>query len=457
MGTVYRADDLVENQPVAVKVLRATIATDAQRFEREAALISELTHPAIVRYVASGRTISGNLYLVTDWIDGQTLTDLLYSRGLSIAESIGVVARIASAVGYAHQRRIVHRDIKPANIMFRQGAVGRATLIDFGIALLTEDAIRFTEAGTILGTPSYMAPEQARAMPAIDSRADVFALGCVLYECITGEMAFGGSNPLAVQAKVVMFDPVDPRQIRPDIPEAVARLVMRMLAKRVVERPASGAELATELAAVFPTAEAASTDLLRREVKEMATVSIPTVPGHGDPQSTTPNPPIACIITGALPVDYARPKEVAPSRWRDLLRALVPIADRFAGRVELLGTGGFIVALRGTDGAPLVAERAAHCALAIKHEMPKLCLVLSIADDRSIETAIDRGAHTMELSVRRAILSGGLDGGSRSAGVWVDARAVELLAASFDIEIEQGASQASLLTNPKSPPQPLRR
>ena len=450
MGTVYRANDSQLGRPVAVKVLRATVATDAQRFERESAFLRQLNHPAIVRYVASGRTIGGNLYLVTDWIDGETLTDLLYSRGLSVAESIAVVARIASAVGYAHQCGVVHRDIKPANIMFPSSALGQATLIDFGIALLTEETVRFTEAGTILGTPSYMAPEQARALPAIDARADVFALGCVLYECITGEMAFGGSNPLAVQAKVLMLEPVDPRQVRPLIPESVAKLVLRMLAKRVSVRPATGAELAAELATVLPDAQQAPGDRFRREPSEHATVSVPTV--RGVVGNTTPGSRLVCVITGAMPADYARPSDVTTSQWKSLLETLLPIAERFGARVELLGTGGFLVALSGIDSSPTVAMNAARCALAIKYAMPGLCLVLTVAQDNTVDQAIDRGAHTMELSVRRAILGGGLDANSQTPGVWVDVFAAGLLGDGFELEPGTSRDAGTHLLKREKPP-----
>ena len=428
MGTVFRAQDRVSGTPVAVKLLSATVATDAPRFEREAALLATLDHPTIVGYVTSGRTMSGQLYLVTEWIEGQTLTELQFSRGLSVAEAVSMVGRIAAAVGFAHERGIVHRDIKPANIMFPDGDIAAATLIDFGIALLTQETVRFTEAGTILGTPSYMAPEQARAMPAIDARADIFALGCVLYECLTGEMAFGGSNPLAVQAKVLMLTPPRPRSLRPELPESLDRLVMRMLAKRVGERPASGSELAAELAALGDVCARLSTAPLRRQVDDQRTIDVSTGAGQ-----TTPTETLVCLITGALPGDYARPREVGPDRWRALLAELVPIGDRFGARVELLGTGGFLMAISGADPGPVVAGRAARCALAIKERMPPLCVVLSVANASSVERAIDRGAHTMELSVRRAILDGGLDAQSTSPGVWLDPFAAGLLAGDFEI------------------------
>ena len=429
MGTVYRADDRVEKRPVAVKVLRATLATDAPRFEREAAVLRDLVHPAIVRYVASGRTMNGNLYLVTDWIDGQTLTDLLFGRGLSIAESLAVIRRVAEAVGFAHQCGVVHRDIKPANIMFPRGVLAEATLIDFGIALLKEDTVRFTEAGTILGTPSYMAPEQARAVPAIDARADVFGLGCVLYECLTGEMAFGGSNPLAVQAKVLMLNPTSPRKLRPEIPNTVSDLTLRMLSKKIAHRPQNGSELADVLGSIEADVVGISTAPLRRKVDDQKTQ------GLGKPAAATEqSESLVCLITGAMPNDYARPRDITPDRWQFLLTTLMPIAKDYGGHVELLGTGGFIMALSGADPAPVVCARAARCTLAIKAQMPELCLVLSVAESQSVELAIDRGAHTMELSVRRAILDGGLGGHGLSADIWIDPFAAGLLPSEFVVE-----------------------
>jgi hypothetical protein len=439
MGTVYRSRDRDEDQIVAVKLLSTTVSTDAPRFEREAALLRELSHPAIVDYIASGRTMGGQLYLATEWIDGQTLVELLYGRGLSVAESVAMIGRIAGAVGFAHDRGVVHRDIKPANIMFPGGEVERATLIDFGIALMTRETVRFTEAGTILGTPSYMAPEQARAMPAIDARADIFALGCVLYECLTGEMAFGGSNPLAVQAKVLMLTPPRPRELRPELPPALDNLVMRMLAKRVGGRPASGGELAAELAALTGDCARLSASPIRRRVDDERTVDV-----KSGPDATTPGANLVCLITGALPADYARPRDVGADRWRSLLALLMPIADHHGARVELLGTGGFLMALTGADPGPLVATRAARCALAVKQAMPELCVVLTVADVDSVDGAIDRGAHTMELSVRRAILDGGLDAASSTPGIWLDAFAAGLLAGEFEIA-EPGDAKTHLL------------
>src|SRR5262249_26016395 len=159
------------------------------------------------------------------------------ARGtLSIEDTVTLITRAAEALGAAHARGIVHRDLKPSNLFLLDGKVGRVKLLDFGLARFG-DATRMPVSGAVLGTPGSMSPEQARGDMEIDSRADVFALGCVLFECLTGRHAFGGERFMAVLAKILFADTPRLRELRPDVSPALDALSARMLAKDPDERP----------------------------------------------------------------------------------------------------------------------------------------------------------------------------------------------------------------------------
>ncbi len=204
MGTVFRAHDRVSGVEVALKVLRGQGAHDVERFTREATILAGLGHPGIVRYVAHGITGGGEHYLAMEWLDGEDLGARLVRRGLSMAESLSIVRRAAEALAFAHGRGLVHRDLKPSNLFLVHGDVAEVKLVDFGIARQGLDVARVTRTGVLLGTPGYMAPEQIQGPPVHDPRADVFALGCVLFECLTGRSAFEGATAMAVLAKILL-------------------------------------------------------------------------------------------------------------------------------------------------------------------------------------------------------------------------------------------------------------
>ncbi len=194
MGAVYRADDRVTGGPVAVKVLSGSRG-DVGRFAREARVLAELSHPAIVRYVAHGALPNGAPFLAMEWLEGEDLADRLARTGLTVAESLAVARRVAEGLGAAHARSIVHRDVKPSNVLLVAGEPARTKLLDFGIVRLDLPSRAaaippMTRTGIVLGTVGYMSPEQAVADRALDGRTDVFALGCVLFECLVGEPAF---------------------------------------------------------------------------------------------------------------------------------------------------------------------------------------------------------------------------------------------------------------------------
>ncbi len=247
MGTVYRATDTLTGGKVAVKVLKALADGDVERLELEGTLLAELHHPAIVRYVAHGRTPTQEPYLVMEWLDGEPLSSRLGRQPLTLAEAVALARRVGDGLAAAHERGVVHRDIKPGNLFLVGGEPARAKILDFGIARRWADSHHVTVTGFRVGTLSYMSPEHARGERDVDPRADVFSLGCVLFECLTGKKAFAGRHATAVLAKILIDEAPHVRELRPEVPRALDQLVTRMLAKDRAARPPDAAAVLAEL------------------------------------------------------------------------------------------------------------------------------------------------------------------------------------------------------------------
>jgi serine/threonine protein kinase len=206
MGTVYRARDLTDGATVAVKILTGRELREAARFDQEAAILSGLTHPVIVRYLAHGIAESGERFIAMEWLDGEDLATRLYRDPVSVTDAVALTRRAAEALAYAHERGIVHRDIKPENLFLPGKAIERLKVLDFGIARLTRGGRRLTATGSVIGTPGYMAPELVRGDRDITPRADVFSLGCVLFQCLTGRPVFEADDATALLAKILLQD-----------------------------------------------------------------------------------------------------------------------------------------------------------------------------------------------------------------------------------------------------------
>lgn len=273
MATVYKAYQPSMDRYVALKVLSTHFAQDPgfiKRFQQEAKIIARLEHARILPVYDHGEE-DGYLYLVMRYIEAGTLKDRLKQKPLPLEEARRVVAQVGSALDYAHQLGVIHRDIKPSNVLV--DPQGDCYLTDFGIAKMIEGTLGLTGSG-IIGTPHYMAPEQTKSL-AVDHRADVYAMGVVIYEMVTGQLPYDAETPLAVAIKH-MTEPLPlPRSIRPDLPEAVERVILKALAKD----PADRYQSMRDLAAAFEQAvQTAPTVVAPRSLeKAPAPVSAPTV------------------------------------------------------------------------------------------------------------------------------------------------------------------------------------
>jgi serine/threonine-protein kinase len=255
MGVVYRAHDRDLGRDVALKVIRST-AEDAdgdpqsyeRRFLNEARAAARLSHPAIVVVHDVGRDpASGALFMALELLRGRTLQAVLGEEGpRPWREALRLVERVAEGLHHAHEHGIVHRDVKPANIMVL--ASGEPKIMDFGIAKV--EASQLTAAGQLFGTPLYMSPEQAQARP-VDGRSDIFSLGAVLYELLTGRRAFGSDSVHGIVLQVVQSDPRPPSSVIAGIPGDVDRVVARCLAKDPERRYPDGRALADDVRAVL--------------------------------------------------------------------------------------------------------------------------------------------------------------------------------------------------------------
>jgi hypothetical protein len=249
MGMVLRGLDLLDGSRVALKVLHRKEYLAVERFTREAENLAGLQHPAIVRYVAHGRTVRGEPYLAMEWLDGESLADRLERVGLEPSAAARLGARVLRALAVAHGQGIVHRDIKPSNLFLVNGDLEQAKLLDFGIASKTHGDWQVTRPGGVLGTPLYMAPEQgcgsACGSQQVDGRADIFSLGCVLYECISGE----APSWRMVQGRPA-WDEEALFERQHQVPEPLRAVLDGMTALAPESRPAQADKLADELTVV---------------------------------------------------------------------------------------------------------------------------------------------------------------------------------------------------------------
>ncbi len=257
MGEIYVGQHPTLDRTVAIKVLGRGTHDDEerrQRFLREARTIGQLKHPNIVTLHDFGEQ-DGQVYMVMEYIHGQSLSAILKERGrLPLSEALPLLRDVASALDYAHALGVIHRDIKPSNVMVEpitvtgDGRTVRAVLMDFGVAKLAAVGTRLTQTGMMVGTLDYIAPEQIQGAAEVDARADVYSLGVMAYQMLTGEMPFKHSNPGALLMAHLLEPPPNPRTLLPEIPESAAEAIVQAMAKKPAERFASAGEFVAALA-----------------------------------------------------------------------------------------------------------------------------------------------------------------------------------------------------------------
>lgn len=270
MSEVHFARDLRLHRDVAVKVLRADLARDPTfylRFRREAQNAAKLNHPTIVQVFDTGEadTEDGPLpFIVMEYVDGDTLRDVLRANGpIAQRQAMTWMADVAAAMDFSHRNGIVHRDMKPANVMIdRSGAI---KVMDFGIARAMGDATStMTQTSAVMGTAQYLSPEQARGIK-VDPRSDIYSMGCVLFELLTGEPPFTGDSPVAVAHQHVHEDPPWPSALRPEISPALDSVVLKAMSKNPANRYQSAADLRADLIKVLAGGKPSAPMLLSDE------------------------------------------------------------------------------------------------------------------------------------------------------------------------------------------------
>ncbi len=425
---VYRAKDLQTGMIVALKILYGEMAEDQmERLDREGEFLLGLDHPGIVKYVAHGELDSGAAFLAIEWLEGETLGQRLIRTGLSVKESVELAQRIAEILGYAHARGIVHRDIKPGNLILRDNDLARVVLIDFGIARGGQSGgSSITQAGSVLGTLGYMAPEQARGVGKIDARTDVFALGALLYKCLAGSPPFDADDPIAVITKLLHGDAPRVRDVRSDVPAELDELISRMLARNPDDRPADAGVVGAELAALgdlepgsVMVGVTSGTEALM--YAEQRLVSLVAVAAQGLPDEE------ATIVDG---------------KWQGMKligRRLRLAVAPFAASLETLPNRMIVCTLAGRHSATDQAVRAARCVFAMRAAAPRVAMVLvtgrAMMDDGPlVGDALDRAVAMLEQE--------GIDASSPSASptaalpIWVDEVTAGLLDGRFVVRRE---------------------
>ncbi|MBW2525572.1 MAG: serine/threonine protein kinase [Deltaproteobacteria bacterium] len=377
MGAVYRAWDAHTGSIVALKVLHAQTTITAYRFGRESDLLAELGHPNIVRYVAHGVTDLDEPYLAMEWLEGEDLADLLQRRVLTTDETVRLGALVADALGAAHALGIVHRDLKPPNIFLVDGQVDRVKVVDFGIARDTSQAgERLTRTGMLLGTPAYMAPEQIRAAKAVGPAADVWALGAVLFQCLTGRYLFHGTTPMEMAVAALGDEPPTLSSALPDAPSALEAVIANFLSREPEYRPADGAAAAA---------------LLRKL-------------GAGDAPRPAPVAP-APAVPAARCMVLVRPPEVDdPSA--PLVEQVRALVEQHGAELLLLPDGTAAAVVTRTLSLEEQVATAAQAALALRAVAPNAAMVL-VADQTSggkTQVAARSGAQLFERATSPDIL-----------------------------------------------------
>jgi serine/threonine-protein kinase len=317
MAEVFLAHDLLLDRPVALKVLFPELSVDpsfVERFRREAQAAANLSHPNIVSVFDWGEA-DGTYFIVMEYVDGRPLSSVIHEQGrLPVGWAAAIGAEVAAALAFAHRHGVVHRDVKPGNVLLSED--GHVKVADFGIARAANTEGDLTQTGAVMGTATYFSPEQAQGQ-GVDARSDVYSLGIVLYEMVTGRPPFSGDNPLAVAYKHVREIPLTPRQLDPAIPPAFDAIVLQAMAKMPQDR--------------YMSADEMRADLLRFQHGQTVLAFPPTMAATRLQDATMAGPPTGRTAT-------ISPTAIPPSARRRRLRGryLAVLALLLAGLAVLL-------------------------------------------------------------------------------------------------------------------------
>ena len=331
---VFRARDPATGRTVALKVASSKPGA-AAAIRREAHALRSLSHSGIVDFVADGTANDGTPFLVTEWLEGESLLARLRRGALTVDEALACARSLAAVLEHIHAGGWVHRDLKPGNVMLENGDVARPKLVDFGFACRAqEDVLDVNWTEEALGTPAYMAPEQARGDVAPDPRADVYGFGALLYRCLAGRAPFAGKDAVETLTKVLFEEPTPLRELAKDVPPPVASFVARAMRKDPSRRPKDGAALAS---------------LLRMIDAPPGPPSIAAMP---IPRA------VACVVLCHLPPVSA--PEDALSSWAKRVHLARDLATKAGAELRLLGEGN--VALFFDDFVSAITTPSAELA-----------------------------------------------------------------------------------------------
>jgi len=384
MGTVYRATHLLIDRQVALKVLSQRFVGDQtaqQRFRREARAAGRMQHPNAVTVTDFGATSDGYLYIVMELLEGRTLRDLLAREApLDPARAVSLMLQVCAAVGAAHEAGLIHRDLKPANIFIEQRAnlPAAVKVLDFGVAKFVveehdDDYNTLTQVGAIIGTPRYMSPEQSSGVAALTPASDVYSLGIILYEMLTGVAPFTGDTPLAIALKQVSAAPPPMQEAGVSIPAELERTVFHALAKDPENRPRDANDLRRELHDLAERLGFEHAESLRATtLDDLRSAGTESPSGHLVIDLATLRQ-VQAAAGNPLPAQTEKPKQVANapvnSNPREFDRVRVPLVRTSSQRSQLMIAavillvvllGSVVIAARWWRGVDMSAVTAAE-------------------------------------------------------------------------------------------------
>ncbi|NUO47371.1 MAG: protein kinase, partial [Polyangiaceae bacterium] len=335
---------------------------------------------------------------VLDWLEGETLAQRLAHAVPTMEAALAMVVKVARALGHAHERGVVHRDVKPSNIFLVGSGWDDPRVLDFGVARVLMGTKLMTRSGTALGTPAYMAPEQARGRREVDARADAYALGCLLFECLSGQPPFEGEDVMAVLAKVLFDDPPRLSTKARAVPEALDDLVAHLMQKDPALRPANGDEVADLLLAVAEDA-AKHEDVLH-------------LPSSRPPRPLTTREQKLVAVVAATPSGSDAPRgEHAPTLATEAVMTSHDFASEaasFGARFAPLADGSCIAVLEGIGSATDLALRAARCGLALRARRPELPLAIAMGRATAERVPVGEVIDRVALLLRRSGSAGAI-------------------------------------------------